>query len=80
MDYGFLSLNHIGGLPPAQLARELEDRGFDSVWMPEHSHIPVSRESPYPGGGDLPDGYWNMMDPFVSLTPVNIHNSGFVYQ
>lgn len=68
MDFGYLSLNHAGGVRPDVLARELEDRGFDSVWMPEHSHIPTSRETPYPGGGELPDGYWHMMDPFVSLT------------
>ena len=68
MKFGYLSLNHAGGLAPDKLARTLEERGFDSIWLPEHSHIPVSRDTPYPGGGDLPDGYWNMMDPFVSLT------------
>jgi probable F420-dependent oxidoreductase len=67
MEFGYLSLNDAGGIRPDRLARELEDRGFDSVWMPEHSHIPASRQTPYPGGGDLPDGYWHMMDPFVSL-------------
>ena len=67
MRFGYLSLNNAEGIRPARLARELEDRGFDSVWMPEHSHIPVSRDTPYPAGGDLPDGYWHMMDPFVSL-------------
>src|SRR5262245_31735765 len=67
MELGFLTLNHAGGIRPDALARELEDRGFDSVWVPEHSHIPASRQTPYPGGGDLPDGYWHMMDPFVSL-------------
>lgn len=67
MQFGMLSLNHVGGIRPDAIARELEARGFDSLWVPEHSHIPVSRESAYPGGGDLPDGYWNMMDPFVSL-------------
>jgi probable F420-dependent oxidoreductase len=66
--FGFLSLNDAGGIRPDRLARELEDRGYDSVWMPEHSHIPASRDTPYPGGGELPDGYWHMMDPFVSLT------------
>ena len=68
MKFGYLSLNHAAGLAPDKLARLLEERGFDSIWLPEHSHIPVSRDTPYPGGGDLPDGYWNMMDPFVSLT------------
>jgi probable F420-dependent oxidoreductase len=67
MELGFLTLNHAGGIRPDALARELEGRGFDSVWVPEHSHIPASRQTPYPGGGDLPDGYWHMMDPFVSL-------------
>ena len=67
MRFGYLALNNADGVRPDVLARELEQRGFDSVWMPEHSHIPASRETPYPGGGDLPDGYWHMMDPFVSL-------------
>lgn len=67
MRFGYLSLNNIDGVRPDVIARELEDRGFDSVWMPEHSHIPSSRNTAYPGGGDLPDGYWHMMDPFVSL-------------
>ena len=68
MKFGYLSLNDASGARPDRLARELEDRGFDSVWMPEHSHIPASRATPYPGGGDLPDGYWHMMDPCLSLT------------
>ncbi len=67
MRFGYLALNTIEGIRPDVLAAELEARGFDSVWMPEHSHIPVSRESPYPVGGDLPEGYYRMMDPFVSL-------------
>jgi probable F420-dependent oxidoreductase len=67
MRFGYLALNDAGGIRPDVLARELEQRGFDSVWMPEHSHIPAARETPYPGGGDLPNGYWQMMDPFVSL-------------
>ena len=68
MRFGYLSLNTVEGIRPDDLARELEERGFDSVWMPEHSHIPVSRDSPYPAGGPLPEGYWRMMDPFVSLS------------
>src|SRR6266545_818560 len=51
----------------AELARALEARGFESVWAPEHSHIPLSRRSPYQGGGDLPKQYYDVMDPFVSL-------------
>jgi probable F420-dependent oxidoreductase len=49
------------------LARALEERGFESVWAPEHSHIPLSRKTPYPGGGDLPREYYDAMDPFVVL-------------
>ena len=55
-------------IDPAALAKEVEDRGFDSLWFPEHSHIPTSRESPYPGGGDLPRMYIHTYDPFVALT------------
>ena len=53
---------------PGDLARALEERGFDSVWAPEHSHIPLSRKTPFPGGGDLPKKYYDAMDPFVTLT------------
>ena len=51
----------------AGLARALEERGFESVWAPEHSHIPLSRKTPFPGGGDLPKPYYDAMDPFVVL-------------
>ena len=67
MRFGYLTLNALDGIRPDDLARELEQRGFDSIWVPEHSHIPTSRATPYPAGGALPDGYWNNMDPFVSL-------------
>ena len=53
---------------PDELARALEARGFDSLWAPEHSHIPLSRESGYPAGGELPKKYYDVMDPFVTLT------------
>jgi probable F420-dependent oxidoreductase len=52
----------------AALAKALEERGFESIWAPEHSHIPLSRKSPWPGGGDLPKQYYDVMDPFVTLT------------
>src|SRR5712664_2685672 len=51
-----------------ELARALEERGFESVWAPEHSHIPLSRKTPFPGGGDLPKQYYDAMDPFVMLS------------
>jgi probable F420-dependent oxidoreductase len=52
---------------PAELGRALEERGFESLWAPEHSHIPLSRTSPFPQGGDLPKKYYDVMDPFVTL-------------
>ncbi len=67
MKFGYLTGNHANGILPGQLARELESRGFDSVWFPEHSHIPVERRSPYPNGGQLPGSYYHMMDPWVSV-------------
>ena len=53
-----------------ELARALEERAFDSQWVPEHTHIPVSRHTPYPGdpSGHLPDEYRRTLDPFVALT------------
>ena len=53
---------------PAPLGRELERRGFESLWVPEHSHIPLSRKTPFPAGGDLPRPYYDILDPFVALT------------
>lgn len=55
-------------LSPARLAREVEDRGFESLFLPEHSHIPASRETAYPGGGELPKEYSHTHDLFVALT------------
>src|ERR1700742_5131425 len=54
-------------ITPAELAVALEERGFDSLWVAEHSHIPVPRRPPPPGGGDLPKRYYDVMDPFVTL-------------
>jgi probable F420-dependent oxidoreductase len=52
---------------PDDLARECETRGFESLWFPEHTHIPASRKSPWPGGGELPKEYWHTHDLFVAL-------------
>ncbi len=67
---------HIGALifatdkavPLDELAVELEQRGYESLFVPEHSHIPTSRKTPWPGGGDPPEEYWRTYDPFVSLS------------
>jgi probable F420-dependent oxidoreductase len=55
-------------IEPAALARMAEERGFESVFVTEHTHIPASRETQYPAGGDLPREYWRIYDPFVALT------------
>jgi probable F420-dependent oxidoreductase len=67
VELGFSSMNTLDEIRPDRLGRELEDRGFDSLWYGEHSHIPVSRTTPYPAGGEMPDQYRRMMDPFLSL-------------
>jgi probable F420-dependent oxidoreductase len=68
MDFGALMFFTDYAISAVDLARALEQRGFESVWAPEHSHIPTSRKSPFPSGGELPKRYYDAMDPFVSLT------------
>ena len=57
-------------LPVGDFARAAAERGFDAVLLPEHTHIPVSTGSPYPGGGDLPERYRRTLDPYVALSVV----------
>ena len=52
------------------VARDAEQRGFESLWLPEHTHIPVSRKTPYAGGAELPEEYTHTLDPFVALAAV----------
>jgi probable F420-dependent oxidoreductase len=54
-------------MPIDELARALEERGFESLFLPEHTHIPASRRTPWPGGAELPRHYWSTLDPFVAL-------------
>ncbi|HZZ49632.1 MAG TPA: LLM class F420-dependent oxidoreductase [Pseudonocardia sp.] len=56
------------GIRPAPLARALEERGFDSLLVHDHSHVPVARETPFPGRGELPREYYRTLDPFVALS------------
>lgn len=51
----------------ADVARAVEERGLDGLWVPDHTHIPVSRQTPYPLGGDLPERYLHLLDPLTSL-------------
>src|SRR5271169_6460373 len=68
MDFGASMFFTDYSMTSMELAQALEARGFESVWAPEHSHIPTSRRTPFPGGGDLPKQYYDAMDPFVTLT------------
>src|SRR5262245_39079648 len=52
------------------LARAVEERGLDSLWLPEHTHIPTSRKTPHPSGGELPEKYKRSLDPLVGLAAV----------
>ena len=54
-------------MPVHELAIAAEARGFESIWVPEHTHIPVQRKTAYPGGGELPKEYSHTLDPFVAL-------------
>lgn len=54
-------------IQPVALAKAVEERGLDSLFFPEHTHIPTSRATPFPGGTDLPKMYWHTHDPFVAL-------------
>jgi len=67
MDFGLLIFPTETSAQPVELARAVEERGFESLFFPEHTHIPVSRETPYPAGGDLPDEYRELYDPFAAL-------------
>ena len=68
MKLGVVMFNTDYSIRIDELARAVEERGFESLFLPEHSHIPVSRKSPWPGGPKLPQEYWHLLDPFVGLT------------
>jgi probable F420-dependent oxidoreductase len=67
MRYGVSTFATDEGMQPVALGKALEERGFDSVFLAEHTHIPVRHERPYPGGGQLPRRYHRTLDPFVTL-------------
>jgi probable F420-dependent oxidoreductase len=64
---GFFHFPTDYGIDVGELAHEIEARGFDSLFVCEHTHIPVSRRTPFPGGGELPKRYSHTYDPFVAL-------------
>jgi probable F420-dependent oxidoreductase len=68
MKFGVLIFPTDETIDPASMARATEERGFESLWFPEHTHIPTSRESAWPGGPELPRYYMRTYDPFIALT------------
>ena len=68
MQFGISMFQTDYAVDPATLARLVEERGFESLWFPEHTHIPAGRETPYPAGGELPQEYRHLLDPFIALT------------
>ncbi|OBI72726.1 LLM class F420-dependent oxidoreductase [Mycobacterium asiaticum] len=72
MDFGVLAFITDESIGPAELGRALEERGFESLFVAEHTHIPVNHDSPYPGGGELPRKYYRPLDPFVALTAAGV--------
>jgi probable F420-dependent oxidoreductase len=67
MDFGVTMFPTDYAIRVDDLARECESRGFESLWFPEHTHIPTSRVSPWPGGPNLPKEYWHTVDLFVAM-------------
>ena len=67
MHHGVAMFPTADAMRPGELARAVEERGFESLWFTEHSHIPASRITPWPGGDELPPEYYGLLDPFVSL-------------
>jgi probable F420-dependent oxidoreductase len=70
MDVGLAHFLTDYGMRPAELGRKVEERGFESLMLPEHTHIPASRDTPYPGGGELPREYSHTHDPFAALAAI----------
>jgi probable F420-dependent oxidoreductase len=68
MDVGVFYFPSDYGINISELASAVEARGFESLFLPEHTHIPISRKTPYPGGGELPKCYIHSHDPFVALS------------
>jgi len=68
MHIGVLTFVTDDGIGPVELGAALEQRGFESLFLAEHSHIPVDAKTPYPGGGPIPPKYYRTLDPFVALT------------
>lgn len=75
MHYGLTYFPTEYTIQPQDMGPMLEQRGFESLWVAEHSHIPASRVSPWPGGADLPQMYYDTLDPFVALTAAAVNTT-----
>ncbi len=78
MRFGISTIITDEGIRPDGLAKALEERGFDALVVAEHSHVPVSRATPYPAGGELPHEYYRVCDPVVALTAAAVTTSELV--
>jgi probable F420-dependent oxidoreductase len=67
MDIGLYLVLTDASMPITTLAQAIEERGFDSIWVPEHSHIPTTGSTPYPGRGPVTRDFARTLDPFVAL-------------
>lgn len=76
MEFGISTFVNDDTIDPVSLARAIEERGFTALAVAEHTHIPASRQSPYPMGGDLPSVYYRTLDPFVTLAAAAAVTSG----
>src|SRR5262245_64465341 len=82
LKFGIVTVVTDSSIPTVELARWAEHRGFESLFMGEHSHIPTSRRTPYPGGEALPEYYKHFPDPFVEdrkSTRLNSSHLGISY-
>lgn len=70
MEYGVAFFQTANAIAPSDLGPALEERGFESIWLAEHTHIPANRRSPWPGGAELPWMYYETLDPFVTLSVI----------
>src|SRR4051812_17697157 len=68
MDFGVAIFPTDETIAPDEVARMAEERGFESIFFPEHTHIPTSRRTPYPAGEPLPREYYRTLDPLIALT------------
>src|SRR5258707_4586512 len=78
MRFGIIANADADGIAPQVLGPALEERGFDSLFVPEHSHIPASRETPYLLGGELPESYYRTVDQFVTLAAAAVTTTDLV--